>query len=65
MKAIVVWERGSITHDSISEDDMIDGFVLFTQYSRDSSVHVKVCLDGLGENRARGFHIHEKGLKDI
>ena len=65
MKAIVVWERGSIKHDSISENDTVDGFVLFSQFSRDSAVHVKICLDGLGENRVRGFHIHEKGLKDI
>jgi len=65
MKAIVVWERGSKKHDSISEEDIVDGFVLFTQLSRDAVVHVKICLDGLGENRTRGFHIHEKGMKDI
>ena len=65
MKAIVVWERGTTRYNSISEDDMVEGFVMFTQFSRDSAVHVKICLDGLGPERARGFHIHEKGLKNM
>jgi Cu-Zn family superoxide dismutase len=61
MKAIVLWERGSDRQESISEDDSVDGYVLFSQSRRDKPVTVKVYLHGLPDG-AHGFHIHEKKL---
>ncbi len=64
MRAVVVWERGSNKHDSISEDDSVQGCVIFYQFSREYPVIVKVHLDGLPDG-VHGFHVHERGLKDV
>ena len=66
MKAIVIWKRGgggqeSISRGSMSQDDSLDGFVLFDQISEDKPVSVSIYLNGL-EDGKHGFHIHEKAL---
>ena len=63
MKAIVVWKIGVKGHDSISQDDSLDGFVLFSQTSDDSPVLVNIYLDGLSDGK-HGFHIHEKCMTE-
>lgn len=60
MKAIVLWERGKDNHESYSEGDKLDGYVLFYQSERDHPVKVRVFLDGLDQG-PHGFHVHERG----
>jgi Cu-Zn family superoxide dismutase len=64
MRAIVLWERGSKKHSSLSKDDALDGFVLFYQRDQDHPVTVKLLLEGLPDG-PHGFHIHEKGLEEL
>jgi len=64
MRAIVIWERGTSKHPSISKDDSLDGFVLFSQRDRDYPVIIKIYLRGLPDG-PHGFHIHEKGLEEL
>jgi Cu-Zn family superoxide dismutase len=61
MKAIVVWRRGGKNDESISQNDSVDGYVLFNQFSEDKPVSITVYLDGLVDGK-HGFHIHEKCL---
>ncbi len=65
MKAIVVWKRGGSGQESISQDDALDGFVLFTQTNSDKPVMINIYLDGLSDGK-HGFHVHEKRMtKDM
>ena len=61
MKAIVIWKRGDKKQESISEDDALDGYILFYQYSENDPVSVTIYLDGLKDGK-HGIHIHEKSL---
>lgn len=63
MKAIVVWKRGGSGQESISQDDALDGFVLFTQTNDNKPVMINIYLDGLSDGK-HGFHIHEKRMTE-
>ena len=63
MRAIVIWEKNKKTRKSMSNCEL-EGFVLFSQLSKETAVLVKVYLGGVPIG-PHGFHIHEKGMDEI
>jgi Cu/Zn superoxide dismutase len=56
-------KRATVTFPSDESYSNIDlqGYILFTQFSKLSPVSVEVKLSGLSRGN-HGFHVHEKGI---